>query len=63
MNKDLMGLMAFPSIISDMMGGSYSDGNVNLRAPGVPPKLYGQNLAMRHKAKRHKSTRTGRRKK
>ncbi|MBR1494858.1 MAG: hypothetical protein IJ601_07420 [Acidaminococcaceae bacterium] len=63
MNKDLMGLMAFPSIISGMMGGSYSDGNVNLRAPGVPPKLYGQNLAMRHRAKHHKAKRKGKRKK
>ena len=63
MNKDLMGLMAFPSIISGMMGGSCSDGNVNLRAPGVPPKLYGQNLAMRHRAKNHKAKRKGKRKK
>ena len=57
------GLMAIPGMISGLVGGSYTDGKVNLRAPGVPPKLYGQNLAMRHKAKRHKPTRTGRRKK
>lgn len=57
------GLMAIPGMIAGLVGGSYTDGNVNLRAPGVPPKLYGQNLAMRHKAKRHKPTRTGRRKK
>jgi len=57
------GLMAIPGMIAGLVGGSYTDGNVNLRAPGVPPKLYGQNLAMRHKAKRHKPKRTGRRKK
>ena len=57
------GLMAIPGMIAGLVGGSYTDGNVNLRAPGVPPKLYGQNLAMRHKAKRHKPKHTGRRKK
>ena len=57
------GLMAIPGMIAGLVGGSYTDGNVNLRAPGIPPKLYGQNLAMRHKAKRHKPKHTGRRKK
>jgi len=60
------GLMAIHGMIAGLAGGSYSsyaDAKEFIRNPGIPPKLYGQNLAMRHKAKRHKPKHTGRRKK
>ena len=59
----LNGLMAIPALISGLTGGNYMDANDIMRNSGIPPKQYGQTLAMRHRAKRHKPKRTGKRKK
>ncbi|MBQ9255729.1 MAG: hypothetical protein IJ694_04940 [Acidaminococcaceae bacterium] len=60
----LNGLMAIPAMISGLTGGNYTDGIHDImRNPGIPPKQYGQTLAMRHRAKHHKAKRKGKRKK